>query len=146
MSRFNAGGLTSAGSTTLPLISVYGATTVTPRIREIGVFNTSTTAVAIKLVRLTTLGTAGSALTRAALNAVDPSTAVTTAFNTHTVAPTLGADLGYRAVIGAAAGAGIIWTFDDWDLTIASVANAGIGVIVENGTGQACQAYFKWTE
>lgn len=145
MSRYAAGGLTSAGSTTLPILSLYGAATIILRVREIGVFNTASTAVNLKLVRLSTAGTKGTALTNATLNALDPSTAVGAAANTHTVAPTA-TDLGYRTVLGAAPGSGVVWTWDDFELTVPAVANAGIGIIVESGSGQICEAYIKWTE
>jgi hypothetical protein len=147
MARYSAGVLTSAGSTTLPIISLYGSASVTPSIVEIGVFNTTAVAVALKLVRLTTTGTQGTGLTEAPLNPeVNPVTAVAAAFGTHTVAPTLGNDLGYRGVLGAAIGSGLIWTFGARGLSVTVAANAGIGVIVENGTGQACQAYITWDE
>lgn len=144
MARFAAGGLTTAGSTTLPLIALTGGTTVLARIREIGVFNTTSTSVALKLCRLSTAGTPGSTLTAAALN-TDPATAVAVLKNTYTVAPTI-TDLGYRCVLGAAVGSGFVWTFEDFELTTLVAANAGVGVVVENGTGQALQAYFKWFE
>lgn len=144
MARFAAGGLTTAGSTTLPVIALTGGTTVLARIREIGVFNTTSTSVALKLCRLSTAGTPGATLTAAALNS-DPATAVAVMKNTYTVAPTI-TDLGYRCVLGAAVGSGFIWTFDDFELTTLAVANAGVGVVVENGTGQALQAYMKWFE
>lgn len=146
MARYSAGVLTTAGSTTLPIISLYGTAAVIPRIREIGVFNTTATEVALKLVRLTTTGTQGSNLVEASHAPQDPDTPVATAWGTHTVAPTLGNDLGYRVVLGAAKGSGIIWTFGEGGLCITVAANAGIGVIVENGTGQACQAYIAWDE
>lgn len=146
MSRFAVGALSaSAGSTTLPIMSLYSATTVAPRVREIGIYNTTSTAVNLKLVRLSTAGTKGSSLTVAALSSADPETVVTTAFNTHTVAPTV-VDLGYRCTLGAAAGSGQIWTFDDWELVLASSATGGLGIIVESGTGQICECYFSWTE
>ena len=56
-SRYSAGLLTSAGSTTLPIAALVGASTIRPRIWEIGVFNTTATAVALHLVRMTTAGT-----------------------------------------------------------------------------------------
>ena len=145
MARYTAGGKTSAGSTTLPLISLYSAAAVGGKIREIGVFNTTATALDIKLVRLTTTGTQGSALT---VGKADPDSAAASsgAFQTHTVAPTLGSDLGYRASLGAAVGSGVIWTFGDQGLRIPVGTANGIGVIVENGTGQACQAYIIWDE
>lgn len=146
MATFAVGGLTTAGSTTLPIISLYGSAAVMPRITEIGIFNTATTAVALKLVRLTTTGTQGAGLTETTLNPQNPETPVATGFLTHTVNPTLGPDLGYRCVLGAAIGSGIVWTWPDFELCVTVAANAGIGVIVENGTGQACQAYIKWNE
>jgi hypothetical protein len=146
MSRFSAGVLTGPGSTTLPIISLYGSAACLPRIREIGVSNTTAVQVALKLVRLTTTGTQGAGLTEASLTPQDGVAAIAAAFATHSVAPTLGNDLGYRCQLGAAIGSGWVWTFGDLGLSIAVAANAGIGVIVENGTGQACQAYIVWDE
>lgn len=147
MARFSAGCLTTAGSTTLPIISLYGTAGVVARIREIGIFNTTATAVALKLVRLTTTGTQGTGLTEATLTPQDAATAIASAFNTHSsTGPTLGNDMGYRCVLGAAVGSGVVWTFGDAGLCVTQAANAGIGVIVENGTGQACQAYIVWDE
>lgn len=145
MARYSAGGLTSAGSTTLPIISLYSAAAVGGKIREIGLTNTTATAVALKLVRLTTAGTQGANLVEGKHDP-DSAAASSTAVGTHTVAPTLGDDLGYRATLGAAIGAGVIWTFGDAGLRIPVGTANGIGVIVENGTGQACQAYITWDE
>jgi hypothetical protein len=146
VSRYAAGGLTSAGSTTLPLASIYATTGGRIWINEIGVYNTTATAVALKLVRLTTAGTSPAALTSAPVSLEDPAVAIGNVHLTHTVAPTLGADLGYRCVLGAAVGSGNIWTWPDRVLTITATANAGIGLIVENGTGQPVQFYVAWGE
>lgn len=146
MARYSAGARTGAGSTTLPIISLYAAAAVNFRIREIGVTNTTTTAVAIKLIRLTSTGTQGTALTETSHD----SSAVASscqAFNSHSVAPTLGGDLGYNFILGAAAGAAVIWTFGG-DVGIncpVGVAN-GVGIIVATGTGQICDAYIVWDE
>jgi hypothetical protein len=145
MARYSAGAKTSAGSTTLPLISLYSAAAVGAKIREIGVFNTTSTAVDVKLARLTTAGTPGTGLTEAKYDP-DSTTASCTAVNTHTVGPTVGDDLGYRASLGAAVGSGVIWTFGDAGLRVPVGTGNGIGIIVENGTGQACQAYITWDE
>jgi hypothetical protein len=147
MSKFSVGSIaTGAGSATLPFGSLYSATTITPRIREIGIFNTTTTACNIKLVRISTAGTKGAGITvGSGLNAVDPATAVMTAFQAHTVAPTF-TDIGYRAPIGAAIGAGIIWTFDDWELTLAASATAGLGLIGDGATPQILDWYASWIE
>lgn len=146
MPRFSAGALTTAGSTTLPIISLYSAAAVGAKIREIGVFNTTDISLAVKLVRMTTQGTPGTGLTEAEHDP-DGAGASCTAFNTHSsTGPTLGDDLGYRAHIAAAKGAGIIWTFGDQGIRIPVGTAQGVGVIVENGTGQACQAYIVWDE
>jgi hypothetical protein len=145
MGRYSAGGITTAGSTTLPISSLYATAAVRIRVREIGVFNTTATAVSLRLVRLTTLGTRPAAWTTGLQYGEDPPTALGTAAGTHTAAPTL-TDLGFRTVLGAAIGSGFVWSFEDYTLTIPAVANAGIGIAVENGTGQACQVYWSWTE
>lgn len=145
MPRYSAGAKTTAGSTTLPIISLYSGAAVGPKIREIGVFNTTSTAVDVKLVRLTSAGTQGAGLTEANHDP-DTATAACSAFNTHSANPSLGNDMGYRASLGAAVGAGVIWTFGDQGIRVPVGTSNGLGVIVENGTGQACQAYIVWDE
>lgn len=145
MARYSAGVKTSAGSTTLPIASLYSAASVGAKLREVGVFNTTNTAVDVKLTRLTTAGTQGTGLTESKYDP-DSAAASCTAFTTHTVAPTLGDDLGYRATLGAAAGAGVIWTFGENGLRVPTGTANGVGVLIENGTGQACQVYFVWDE
>lgn len=148
MPRFSAGDRTGAGSTTLPIISIYSGAASTGTVREIGVFNTTTTTVELYLCRLTTTGTQGANLVEARHNP-KKSAPSCTVVGTHTVAPTLGDDLGYRAVLGAAAG--VVWTFGD-DGVVVTAADAvedaanGVGVLVENGTGQICQAWIVWDE
>lgn len=145
MGRYSAGVLTSAGSTTLPIISIYGAVNKGGKVREIGITNTTTTAFAVKLVRLNTTGLPGTGLAESLHDMLGASPNCLT-YTTHTgAAPALGDDLGYRASIGAAVGAGVIWTFGDTGITIGASPN-GVGVIVENGTGQAAQAYICWDE
>jgi hypothetical protein len=146
MARYSAGILSAAGSTTLPLASLYAAAAVGAKLREVGVTNTTTTAVAVKLVRLTTAGTS-TAITPVGKHDPDSATASCTPRGTHSsTPPTLGDDLGYRTSLGAAIGAGVIWTFGDQGLRIPVGTANGIGVIVENGTGQACQIDFVWDE
>lgn len=148
MPRFAAGVKTGAGSTILPLISLFSSTTAQPNVREIGVFNTSTTAFDIKLCRLSSgPGTVGAGLTE---TPIDNPLAVAggMAFTTHTAGTVTLTDAGYRASIGAAIGAGVIWTFGAEGLVIPTAAGTvnGIGVVVENGTGQIAQAYVAWDE
>ena len=145
MARYSTGVRTSAGSTTLPIISLYAAAAVGAKIVEIGCFNTTTTAFAIFLTRMTTTGTLGAGLAEAPWD-TDTVAASCTAFTTHTVAPTLGAHLGYRASIGAAVGAGIIWSFGERGIRIPVGVTNGIGIIVATGTGQVADTYVVWDE
>ena len=145
MARFSSGILTTAGSTTLPIFSVYAIANIRGVLREIGVFNTTATAVALALQRLTSTGTKPAAETEAKWN--DDSPAGNMTFHgTHTANPTLGEDLGFRVVLGAAIGSGVIWTFGDEGIIIPPGTANGVGVIVENGTGQPCQGYAIWGE
>jgi len=145
VSRYSAGTRTSAGSTTLPIISLYSIAAVNFSIVEIGVFNTTAVAVALKLCKLTTAGTQGAGLTETAHEAAAPG-ASCTAFNTHSSTGPTVVDMGYNVTLGPFVGAGIIWTFGDKGL-IAPIGTAnGVGVIVATGTGQVCDAYIVWDE
>lgn len=145
MARYSAGALTTAGSATLPIISLYASASAGGALREVGLTNTTATEVSLKLTRLSTAGTPGAALQQSAHDC-DRRDAACRAFNTHSGGPTLLYDLGYRAMLGAAKGAGVIWTFGDTGIRIPVGTANGVGVIVENGTGQACQAYLCWDE
>ena len=145
MARYSAGVKTTAGSTTLPLAALAASASVGAKLREIGAFNTTNTAVDIKLVRLTTAGTPGASQNE---EKHDPDSATAScSFNTtySSTAPTT-TDLGYRAALGAAIGAGVIWTFGDQGLRVPTGVANGIGIVVENGTGQALQVYAVWDE
>lgn len=146
MSRFVAGGTTTAGSTTLPIASLYSSATTRPWLTAMHVYNLSSTAVSLRMVRLSTTGTRGTAWTSTNQTQEDLSPVGATASTTHTAAPTISADLGYRFTLGAAVGSGVLLTWPDRFLTISSVANNGIGLVVETGTGQACQVTFEWGE
>jgi hypothetical protein len=50
------------------------------------------------------------------------------------------------ATLGAAAGAGIIWTFGDKGIIVTSGTTNGIGITVPQGTGQICDLYIVWDE
>lgn len=145
MARYTVAAVTTAGSTTLPIISLYGGTTVRPRLREIHLFNTTTIAVNLKVVRVTTTGTQGTALTEMPLVPEDPA-AIATAFNTHSVAPTITTGDLWRGSLGAAIGSGVILTYPDQGLVIPATANNGIAVVVAAGTGQAVDATIIWDE
>jgi len=148
MARFSAGlRTTGAGSTTLPIASIYASANGGGALREVGIFNTTTTAVALRLVRLSSTGTQGSAQTEQCHDDNVPATAECTVYDTHSsTGPTIAGDLGYRTPLGAAIGAGILWTFGDTGIRIAKGTTNGIGVIVATGTGQICDVYFAWDE
>ncbi len=145
MTRYSAATLTGAGSTTLPIVSLYGGTTVRPHIREIHLFNTTAVAVQLKVVRLTTTGTQGTALTEMGHTPEDVASRAQ-AFATHSVAPTITTGDLWRGQLGAAVGSGIILTFGDEGIIIPATANAGVGVVVSTGTGQVCEATIVWDE
>ena len=150
MARFSAGARTTAGTAARPMMSLYTPAASTGTLREVGCFNTTTTAVEIFLTRVTDTGTQGAGLTEARHNIKGPP-ALCTAFTTHTADATYGDDLGYRAVLGAAVGSGIIWTFGDSGLVIGAAdaveaVTQGIGISLETGTGQICQTWFVWDE
>ena len=146
MPRFGTGARAAgAGSTTLPSGSLYAGAAVSPRLREVGIFNTAAVAVAVKLVRLTTAGTQGAGLVEAD-QAVADAVAASAAFNTHTGAPTLGDDLGYRTALAAAVGSGVIWTFGADGIAIPVGTGNGIGIIIATGTGQILDWYLVFDE
>ena len=146
MSKFAAGLTTSAGSTTLPICALVGGTGGRIRITEIGVFNTTTTAVNLVLCRLSTAGTPGASATSRLTDAADAATAVGVLKNTYSSTAPTTTELGIGFPLPAAVGAGIVLTFPDDTLTIPATANAGIGLLVESGTGQAVRVYLRWSE
>jgi hypothetical protein len=136
---------TGAGSATLPLGSFYAAASVAPKLRLVEVFNTTTTALEVALYRLTTTGTQGAEITTETKMDPDSPSATASAWNTHSVAPTLGTEI-KRASIGAAIGAGIIWPFDAEPIRIPPGTANGVGIIIPAGTGQVCIVSFEWEE
>jgi hypothetical protein len=144
MARFSAGITTGAGSTTLPIISLYGIAGGGARIVEIGVTNTTATSVGLKIVRLSTAGTS-SAITSFLKYDGNLNPALCTPRGTHSsTGPTI-TESGYFQRAGAAIGSGVIWTFGDSGIIVALGTANGIGVIPTT-TGQVMDAYIVWTE
>lgn len=148
MARYSAGIRSGgAGSTTLPVGSLYASASVGGRIREIGIFNTTTTAVALKLVRLTTAGTSSAITGFGQQDKAIADSAQCTPRDVHSsTGPTVGDDLGYRTTLGAAAGAGVIWTFGDVGILVPVGTANGVGILVATGTGQVLDWYVVWDE
>lgn len=147
MARFSRGWRTAgAGSTTLPIASLYATTVVRPRVVEIGCFNTTTTAVNVAVARLTTAGTQGATMA-GGYEDDNSQAAVATPKDTHTVAPTIGTTL--RPTRLPTDGSGMVWTFGGGKtpgLMIPNTLGDGIGIIIASGTGQICDVWFVWDE
>jgi hypothetical protein len=147
MARFTASWRTTgAGSTTLPIAGLLATAAVRPRIAEIGVFNTTATAVAVALRRITAAGTAGS--TQSVVYETDESqTALGVPKDTWTVAPTFVAGNVRVASLGAAIGSGVIWTFTAGpQLVIPAATTNGVVIVPLTGTGQICDISITWDE
>lgn len=146
MGRFIASGRAAgAGSATLPVTSIYSAATPNPRTKELHVWNTTATAVTLALARLTTTGTRGATITPQAFDGTAAAGGVT-AYNTHTVAPTL-AFFGFQFTLPGVIGAGVILTFGgDVGFSAPSGTTNGIGLYVPTGTGQVVDFSWVWDE
>ena len=145
MSRYSiAGRATVAGTSARAIASLFAPASSGGRIREVGVFNTTTTALAIALARFTNATGVGAGLTEAEYdeNAPPP---LCTGFAGHTADGGVG-QIFRQASLGAAIGAGVIWTFGDTGLVIALGTANGIGVLIPTGTGQICDYYIDWEE
>ena len=146
MARYSiAGRSTIAGTTLRGQFSLYAVASRTGRVREVGLFNTTTTAYATSFVRFTATGTQGTALTEANYDdgAPDPQM---TGFAGHTADATVGDTL-RQVSLGAAIGAGVIWTFGDSGLVIPAGTGNGVGPIAPSGlTGQITDYYLDWDE
>lgn len=144
MARYSFGLRTGAGSTALPLISLYAIANRSGAIREIGVSNASAVAFSVAVQRLSTAGTAPTQTE--AEYWVDGPPPGMDGRGTHTVGPTITAGFIRVAAIGAAIGAGVIWTFGGTGLLIPAGTANGIGVVVSTGTGQIADCYIDWEE
>lgn len=147
MARYSAGAkATAVGSTARGIISLWGATGSGGTVREIGITNSSSVNFDVVLRRLTAQGAGvGTNLTEGKQNSNSPAAAMS-AYSVATVDHTVGDDLGYRASLGAAVGAGVVFTFGADGLTIPAGTANGIGLLLENGTAQAAQVYVVWDE
>ncbi len=144
MARHSVANRSTVVGTTLRAIgSVYATATVGLTLREVGVFNTTTTAVAVALVRFTNATNVGAGLTEVDW---DPAKLViATAFAGHTGDGAVGSAI-RQASLGAAIGSGVIWTFGDSGILVPVGTANGIGIICPTGTGQILDFYYDWDE
>ena len=138
-----AGRATVVGTTLRAMASLFATATVGAKLREVGVFNTTSTAVAVALARFTNATGVGAGLTEADYDAASP--AIATGFAGHTADGAVG-QVFRQAALGAVVGSGIIWTFGDSGLLIPVGTANGIGIICPTGTGQICDYYIDWDE
>jgi hypothetical protein len=144
MGRYSAGWQSAgAGSSTLPIGSLYAPAGNRLILREVHVTNTTAVAVEVALRAFTATGTQGAGQTEIPHDP-DQAAATGTVFDTHTVTPTITAGFLAHSQLPAAVGGGVIWTFED-GIYIPSGTGNGAGVI-PTGTGQICDLLFIWDE
>lgn len=144
MPRCSVGGRTSAVPTAARGPGIWAtASSGQLVVREIGAFNTTTTAAAVSIGIATAAGTVGAGLTEVCES--DPThTILGAGFNTHTVDATLTNTR--HASLGAAIGAGVVWVFGDNGLIIPEGTANGAVITCHTGTGQHLDFYFIWDE
>lgn len=145
MARWAAGVRTSAGTSTLPLISLYSEAFTDVQVLECGISNTSGTAFEARIARISSgPGTVGAGLVENCLDNPLATAAKGMAFASHTAGTVTLTDTGYRAVIGPYSG--YIFTFDPIEIASGAGTVNGLCAVAENGVAQISQAYFKWYE
>jgi hypothetical protein len=134
------------GTTLRAIASLFGIASKGFRLREVGVFNTTATAVAVSLVRFTNATGVGAGLTEVVWDGgMDQLALNVTGFAGHTADGAVGSPL-RQASLGAAIGSGVIWTFGDVGITVIPGTANGIGIICPTGTGQILDYYYDWEE
>jgi len=111
---------------------------------ECGVFNTTTTAFVANLSKYSVGGTAGAAITEVCED--ETFTPLTVATQANTTAATLLGGPYVQASIGAAIGAGVIWTFGSKGLRVTGATDEGMTIPCLTGTGQVYDFYWVWEE
>ena len=114
------------------------------RLREVGVFNTTTSAVAVGLGIATALGTVAGASTEFCED--DPGHTVLAIGNTSHSADATIAAVVRQASLGAAIGSGVIWTFGDNGLYRPEGVGNGVVITCPTGTAQFLDYYFIFDE
>jgi hypothetical protein len=146
MARYSYGmRSTVVGTTARAMMSIFSSASGNFRLVEVSVTNTTATATAIALARFTAATNAGTGQTEGEYDndGVPP---LATVFAGHTGDGTTGQIL-RQASVGAAIGAGIVWTFGNGGILVPSGTANGIGVIGVSGvTGQICDIDFTWDE
>ena len=140
-----AGRSTVAGTTLRAIASVFAIAAKGFRLREFGVFNTTSTAVAVALVRFTNATGVGTGLTEMPEDPTIDGTPQMTAFAGHTGDGAVSAAIA-QFTLGAAAGSGIVIPFGENGLVVPVGAANGIGIICPVGAGQILDFWYAWDE
>ena len=114
------------------------------RVREIGVTNTTTTAFCVGVGLATALGTVAGAATEFCEE--DPAYTVKGIVNTSHSADATIASVIRQASVGAAIGAGMVWTFGENGLYRPEGTTNGIVLTCPTGTAQFFDFWFVWDE
>lgn len=138
-----AGRATVVGTTLRAMFSLFAVASVGAKVREVGIVNTTSTALAVALVRFTNATGVGAGLTEANYDPANP--AQCTGFAGHTADGATG-EVIRQGTLAAAVGAGIVWTFGDSGILIPVGTANGIGVICPTGTGQICDYWLDWDD
>lgn len=144
MARYSAGMTAAgAGTTVRPILGILSTATISPVLREVALWNTTTTACTYRLVNFTA-GTAGTGQTERKHRRNAPAASCLVS-GLWTADATIGEDTGYRMVLGAAIGSGAILTFGAEGLEAELGSTSGLG-LVPVGTGQVCEVMMTWDE
>jgi hypothetical protein len=145
MARFSIAGRSTVAPTTLrAAASLFAVASRNLKLREVGVFNTTSTALAVALVRFTNATGVGAGLTEVLWDELGPAQNAT-GFAGHIADGAVGSPLRYGS-LGAAVGSGVIWTFGDNGILVQAGTANGIGIICPTGSGQIVDYYFDWDE
>jgi hypothetical protein len=145
MARYSFGmRSTVVGTAARAQMSIFSSASGSFRLMEVGVFNTTTTAFAIALARFTAATNVGAGQTEGEYEN-DGNPPLATVFAGHSGDGTAGQIL-MQASVGAAIGAGVIWTFGNGGILVGSGTTNGIGITVPTGTGQISDLYYVWDE
>jgi hypothetical protein len=141
-------GFAGRGVTNLPTTvtgpTMHAGASNAVRIREIGVFNTTTTGFAVGVALTSGAGALVGALTGASED--DPGrTLAATSHTSMTSTPTVVATI-RQASVGAAVGAGVIFTFGDNGLQRTAGTANGVILTCPTGTAQFFDFYFVFDE
>ena len=123
--------------------NLYGIASRPIYLVETGIFNTTTSAFAVAVVRASAAGTPAGAVTETSEDSeVTPVGVVNTS---HSADATVGGPFN-QASIGAAIGAGVIWTYGGRGLRAPAGTANGFVLNLPTGTGQFFDFYFAWDE